>query len=143
MAHALRSALEPLLATATGCTPQYPPSKKYKSTDGAAAASRKCALIPIHRSPVMQARVAGLVRFDQRPAALTKDFATWHNPAAVTMKGPSPSTACTEQSSRVSTPASRQESHSAESRSKRVMLAAGGVISAPRTAPSVKLRPWV
>src|SRR5690349_22094309 len=37
-----------LLWRGTGCTPQYPPSKKYKSTLGDGLASAKWLLIPTH-----------------------------------------------------------------------------------------------
>src|SRR6266498_827066 len=75
IAQALMQVPEPLLAVLIGCTPQYPPSQKYKSTEAAAEDSRKCALMPIHRSSVTHARVAALVRLDQRPVALINDLA--------------------------------------------------------------------
>src|SRR6185312_15055585 len=39
MAHALIRVPEPFVAVETGCTPQYPPSKKYKSVEADAEAS--------------------------------------------------------------------------------------------------------
>src|SRR6266849_10510518 len=96
MAHALMTTPEPFCpAKQTGCTPQYPPSKKYKSTDAGAEASRKWALTPTHRSLLTQVRVAGLVRFDQRPVALIKVLARKHSSRVVSLNGPVPSAAST------------------------------------------------
>src|SRR5258707_10982088 len=144
MAHAFTTVPDPFCGLVIGWTPQYPPSKKYRSTegDGDGEASRKCALIPIQRSLEVEAqdRVAGLVRFDQRPAALITARASTALAPPTTVNGPVPSTPCTWQSPRASTPVTIADCHNAESRSKRVMLAAAGLILASSSTPSRKMR---
>src|SRR6266700_2249524 len=146
MAHAFTTVPDPFCGPVIGCTPQYPPSKKYRSTerdgDAESEASRKCALMPIQRSLDVETRyrVAGLVRFDQRPVALITARASIALPPTPTANGPVPSTACTWQSPRASTPVTIADCHNAESRSKRVMLAAAGLFLASSSAPTRKMR---
>src|SRR5262249_21055877 len=124
----------------TGCTPQKPPSKKYKSTVGEGAVSRKCPFNPIH---LCVSVAVGWVSCDQRPVEFTTARA--ENDVLVccfsferalsfetvlstvcTLKVAPGSTWRTVISSLTATPARRAASSSSLSSSKRAMLRAGG-----------------
>src|SRR5947209_2310115 len=98
--------------TSTGCTPQYPPSKKYKSTEELGKGSAKCALRPIHFS-ICSVSPARAFKFDQRPDALITARDS-NSPALVTTrKGPLPLMLCTVTCCRASTPALSADSQAA------------------------------
>jgi len=63
------------------------------------------------------------------------------DPGGWSLNGPAPSTAFTGEFARASTPCSRHDFHNAASRSKRVMLAAAGLISVEISVPSAKILP--
>src|SRR6185369_4745094 len=83
-------ALALIVSAPIGCTPQYPPSKKYKSTEGEGLGSVKWAFNPIHLGACFSCSEAAMLRLDQRPEALITAPVAKLPAEVVRWKGPLP-----------------------------------------------------